>query len=134
MNEGWPAQEMLVRRIEEFAAKEHLLTARGALKMDALAARFDLSPKFLHQMLRNKKRPRPHCNVMEFWEVASDPPSGIPRDIWDETSDLDRQLAIEILDLLKNVSDEEKPLYIKLIKQGILLGEARIRAEKSNKK
>ena len=143
INPNWGAQEGFCRRVEGFAEREGLITPRGALMLEPLAAKFGLSPSSLKQFLQNKKRPRPHfdtlanianvigdgCDVMEFWEMPSQPP-GVTKDRWAEASEQDKLLVISFLEALKGIPEEEKPRFSDLIILGMELRTGRIAAEK----
>jgi transcriptional regulator with XRE-family HTH domain len=105
----WVQQGIFVERVKDYCKKNGLLTARGAVKLDATADIFNLNNETLRQFLQNRSRKRPHintlshianvvgCSVTEFLDAPSDPPPGISNERWAELSERERVIATEVL-------------------------------------
>lgn len=122
MNPNWPQQETFCNRVKEFAKEKGLVTPRGSLMLEPLAALFDVSPPTLKQFLQNKLRPRPHYDtlshiagvigsrVTEFMDDPGEAPPGVPLDKWADASERDRVINSAMFSDITadDLSEEEK--------------------------
>ncbi len=145
MNPNWPQQDIFCSRVKEFAEREGLVTARGAIDIEQVSARFDLSPPTLKQFLQNKKRPRPHydtlaqiagvvgCDVTEFLDTPNTPPPGISAERWAQASERTRVLSSAMFEDLLKFPEDEQEAYYQLWLKGVAIGLSRREAEAKGK-
>lgn len=135
MNPNWPSQHLFVAAVKDFALRRGLVTARGAVQKDQVAARLGLDEKTLHQFLSNKKRPQPalttlqRCAAAMGVEVsallAPQRPAVIPEATWRDIPDSHRGAIVELVNLALASNGDDLPIMLELFKRAQELGKAR---------
>jgi transcriptional regulator with XRE-family HTH domain len=131
----WTQVGFLKRKIKEYQARTGKTQAQVAADLGTTygTLRFWLSGT----------RPPKRENIQKMISVLGgrlsdynhdpgDLPSGVDPEAWAEAGEEDQSLVLELLDLIKDVPQNEKRLYVKLWKQGLELGRARIESENKN--
>ena len=135
-NDAFPKRVLFREWVAEARAK------LGAKNNASVAPIMGYTPSSLNKFLGKSPTHRPSSDKLkmlgdfigrDYRLLIDDPesaPESISKSIWEESSESDRRLTIEILDVLKKIPEKEKHLYIQLIKNGIMIRDARMEAEK----